>query len=237
MADAGGSDPSEAEAQQGWGCGSSTSSGFPLGGGNIFDLLAFAFTPTFSGDFYVQGNYQGEPFSGEVNVTLYGNLSLFSLLGSGTAPGMLESDFIKSVYDSKQKKMNDCIRTVFGSDASHISPQSLGNAPGLDTTQSAAKLGAQSDHPNEAAAGLSFPNKGPNGTVAIARDYYYYGPPTPGGLAYLQGIYIHELGNILSFKQTGSSYSYGDPNGIGRAKDKDTGANFQNCVFPSSINF
>src|SRR6266567_84750 len=40
MADAGGSDPSEAEAQQGWGCGSSTSGGFPLGGGNIFDLLA-----------------------------------------------------------------------------------------------------------------------------------------------------------------------------------------------------
>jgi hypothetical protein len=60
--------------------------GFPLGGGNIFDLLRFAFTSTYS--FYVPGYRHGEPFSEIVNV--YRNLSLLSLLGGfGGGPGDL----------------------------------------------------------------------------------------------------------------------------------------------------
>ena len=53
----------------------------------------------------------------------------------------------------------------------------------------------------------------------------------------LQGAYIHEYGNILSLKYGGDAYKFGDKAGVGNVKDMDTGANFQRCVFPSSIKF
>lgn len=48
------------------------------------------------------------------------------------------------------------------------------------------------------------------------------------------GTYLHEYGNILSVKYTGSYLLPGNL-AIGGVKDKDTGANFQNCVFHSSV--
>ncbi len=49
--------------------------------------MAFAFQPTFSADFYVQGIYNNEPFSDIINITLYGNWSLLSLLGGDPGGG------------------------------------------------------------------------------------------------------------------------------------------------------
>jgi len=49
--------------------------------------------------------------------------------------------------------------------------------------------------------------------------------------------FVHELGNILATRYFHDSLRFGDPNGIGQARDQDTGAKLQRCVFPSSINF
>lgn len=82
--------------------------------------------------------------------------------------------------------------------------------------------------------GLPDPNKSKHGTVYIQSGAWNY-PNYP--LDVLQGAYIHEYGNILSYKYGGGNFNkFGDKAGIGKDfKDKDTGANFQRCVFPSSI--
>ncbi len=55
-------------------------------------LLSIAFTPT-SYAFYVQGNYHGEPFSGILNLSVYGNIGLIGAIpglsggGNTTGPG------------------------------------------------------------------------------------------------------------------------------------------------------
>lgn len=56
------------------------------------------------------------------------------------------------------------------------------------------------------------------------------------------GTYIHELGNILGYKgnigpKSGAYTVWGDPRGIGVAKDTDNGANFQKCVNAAGIDF
>jgi hypothetical protein len=47
--------------------------------------------------------------------------------------------------------------------------------------------------------------------------------------------YFHELGNILATKITGDikGSHFGNPNGTGKAKDADTGARLENCIFGS----
>src|SRR5437899_2420369 len=81
-------------------CSSPSGGGGIFGGYGVFDLLALAFTPTYSGDFYVQGYDNGEPFSDIINVTVYGNLGLLSLLGTpggpggGFAPGAIKKAFM-----------------------------------------------------------------------------------------------------------------------------------------------
>lgn len=81
------------------------------------------------------------------------------------------------------------------------------------------------------AAGMPAPNEGPNGTVYIASEI-----ANGSNFNVFAGYYIHEYGNILSVKYTGSSSLLGN-RAIGKQKDTDTGANFQNCVFPSSVTF
>lgn len=82
--------------------------------------------------------------------------------------------------------------------------------------------------------GLPDPNKGKHGTVFIQSGAWNQ-PGYPSDI--LEGAYIHEYGNILAYKFGGGNfYKFGDKAGIGKGfKDTDTGANFQRCVFPSSI--
>jgi hypothetical protein len=84
--------------------------------------------------------------------------------------------------------------------------------------------------------GLPDPNKGKHGTVYIQSGAWNRaGYPRD----ILEGAYIHEYGNILSYKYGGGNFNkFGDKAGIGKypwSKDFDTGANFQRCVFPSSV--
>jgi hypothetical protein len=79
------------------------------------------------------------------------------------------------------------------------------------------------------------PKMGPHGTGFIQSGAWNQ---AGYALDVLQGAYIHEYGNILAHKYGGGNpYRFGDKAGVGNAKDKDTGANFQRCVFPSSVKF
>jgi hypothetical protein len=45
-------------------------------------------------------------------------------------------------------------------------------------------------------------------------------------------------GNVISAIELDPwGYKFGDKAGVGEKKDRDTGANFQKCVYPSSIKF
>lgn len=98
------------------------------------------------------------------------------------------------------------------------------------------ELAKRSDHAGKVRSviAISDPNKGKNGTVFIQSGAWNY-PDYP--LDVLQGAYIHEHGNILAKKYGGDFYKFGDKAGVGEKKDRDTGANFQRCVFPSSVKF
>jgi len=126
---------------------------------------------------------------------------------------------------------------VFKKTAKKIPTQTLDMAPDLDVTVNGRDLAKRSDMANKLRSVLSIPDpkKGPNGTVFI-QSGAWNSPDYP--LDILQGAYIHEYGNILAWKYGGRDfYKFGDKAGVGNAKDKDTGANFQKCVFPSSVKF
>jgi RHS repeat-associated protein len=212
---------------------------YNVGSGDEFGLVNFAFTPTFSMDFLVAGYKNGEPWSDIVNITIYGNLDLLSLLGDpqGPSSGPDPTSFRKSLYEKLQQKINDCIKKLFGS--TQVPTQTFSNSPNLDTSHTGTQLAQQgidtsrlAPGDNSSVASRPDPSTGKYGTVSIASELYSSRP-----MDYLQGLYIHELGNILSYNHTGDYYKFGDPNGIGRRQDKDTGANLQNCVAPSTINF
>ena len=94
--------------------------------------------------------------------------------------------------------------------------------------------------------GLPFPTKGPYGTVGInselwSQDVTDYTREVLDSIFEDQArTFIHELGNILSYRATktkttpGSYDKFGDPKGIGSGyKDTDSGAKVELCVFGS----
>ncbi|MHB8527434.1 MAG: RHS repeat domain-containing protein [Candidatus Acidiferrales bacterium] len=150
---------------------------------------------------------------------------------SGASNGSLESRVFR--------RINNCVGKVFGAKASRVPVQTLRTAPAFNTTETEAQLGAQTNwngvlRPNAGphrAAAMPAPNEGPNGTVYIASEI-----ASGSNFAAFAGVYIHEYGNILSEKYIGS-YSLPWNQSIGKQGDTDTGANFQHCVYPSSVNF
>ena len=118
-----------------------------------------------------------------------------------------------------------------------MGPQALDMAPKLDVTVNGHDLANKSSLRGQVKSvlGLNDPSKGRHGSVYIGSQYWNY-PNYP--LAVLQGAYIHEYGNILAYKyRHGDEMKFGDKSGVGRVKDKDTGANFQECVAPWSIKY
>jgi hypothetical protein len=151
-----------------------------------------------------------------------------------------DEDFFRHyVYIFYGDDIGPCLKKVFKKDANKIPKQTYENSPALDTSQSSAELKAQSsqkDNPDVlGVAGLPLPDKGPNGTVAIANGLWN----STASMEDRAHSYVHELGNILSYKASGSYTKYGDPNGVyypqfGNTvgyKDYDSGANFERCVF------
>jgi len=147
------------------------------------------------------------------------------------------ADFVSEIFSKFQDDINRCIAEIFGTTAKKIPTQTVNIAPALDVTVNGRELAKRSDMAGKLRSVLAIPEskKGPHGTVFIQSGAWNLaGYP----LDVLQGAYIHEYGNILSYKYGGGNpYKFGDKAGVGDVKDKDTGANFQRCVFPSSVKF
>jgi hypothetical protein len=149
------------------------------------------------------------------------------------------------VYILYEAKINECVKSVFGKTPKKIPKQTFKNSPAIDISQTGEQLYDQADHSANSstvhsAQGLNFPRRGRNGTVAIAKGSY-----TDNSLLQDEGIYVHELGNILGARYglDRTNRKYGVPQnpegtgGVGDAHDVDNGAHFQKCVLPSSINY
>ena len=147
-------------------------------------------------------------------------------------------DFRRDTFNKFQADINRCIGEIFGKTAKKIATQTLDIAPALDVTVNGRDLANRSSMRGQLRSimGLNDPSKGKHGTVYIQSGAWNY-PNYP--LDVLQGAYIHEYGNILSSKYGGGNENkFGDKAGIGQypwSRDFDTGANFQRCVFPSSV--
>jgi RHS repeat-associated protein len=146
-------------------------------------------------------------------------------------------DFRRDTFAEFAADINRCIREIFGKSAKKIPIQTLDIAPGLDVTVNGRELAKRSSMAGKLRSVMAIPDpkKGSHGTVFIQSGAWNY-PGYPVDV--LQGAYIHEYGNLLAYKYGGRDfYKFGDKAGVGNGKDTDTGANFQRCVFPSSVKF
>jgi hypothetical protein len=147
-------------------------------------------------------------------------------------------DFRRETFNKFQADITRCIGEIFGKKAKKIPTQTLDNAPALDVSVNGRDLAKRSSVTGQfrSIMGLPDPNKGKHGTVYI-QSGAWNAPDYPRDI--LAGSYIHEYGNILSYKYGGGNFNkFGDKAGVGQypwSKDFDTGANFQRCVFPSSV--
>ena len=147
----------------------------------------------------------------------------------------------KEVLDKYLPKINECVPIIFGIKAKKIGTLTAENAPALDITRNSKQLAKMSDTTSKTALGTNDPNKGRHGTVYIASNFFDYEAPGPlraDWRAALLGGFFHEWANILSAKVAGGNErKFGNPAGVGRAKDTDSGANFQRCVDASTIHY
>ena len=146
-------------------------------------------------------------------------------------------DFRRDTFEKFKADINKCIQQIFGKVAKKIPEQTFALAPDLDVTFNGRQLADRSDMRGKLRSVIAIfdPKKGPNGTVYIQSGAWNL-PDYP--IDILEGAYIHEYGNLLSYKYGGKDpYKFGDRAGIGKSKDRDTGANFQTCVYPTSVKF
>jgi YD repeat-containing protein len=175
--------------------------------------------------------YSGE-FTFYAHYSFFGGENFFPDPQGAATP----EDFRHDIFNKFQAIINRCIGEIFGKTAKKIPIQTRDNAPDLDVSVNGRDLAKRSavSGSYRSIMALPDPNKGKHGTVYIQSGSWNY-PNYP--LDVLQGAYIHEYGNILSYKYGGNNfYKFGDKAGVGKSfKDTDTGANFQRCVFPSSV--
>lgn len=139
----------------------------------------------------------------------------------------------KRTFD-KWKKLNDCIKKIFGKDAAKIPPQTPDNAPAVNATMTSLQI-EQKFHISvfSGTAGKSNPFLGPNGTEYLAADFIK-GATNPN---FFPGLFVHELGVILDVKLYPDSEDkkygkhHGDSNPDTNEGDDDTGAALERCVF------
>lgn len=136
------------------------------------------------------------------------------------------------LYKNFEKKINDCIKTVFKEDAGKVPQQTRANAPVLDATKNINDLTKMSGGGNRA-TGFNDPNSGKYGRAYVASEVFKSQEPY-AGMA-IAGTFVHELGNILDEKlypPTNGDGKYGSHHGKSDSNwDKDTGAAFEKCVF------
>ena len=76
--------------------------------------------------------------------------------GDASSPGCIggkkPTDLISDLYRTFGIQLNNCIRKVFGKDASKVPPQTFGNSPAVDTSLNGDQIGAFSAPPHQTAA-------------------------------------------------------------------------------------
>jgi RHS repeat-associated protein len=151
-----------------------------------------------------------------------------------------------SIYNDKalMKKINDCITKVFGLAAIwKLGVQTKANAPDVNVDLSSADLQNRYTHTSTYATGVG--NEGGTyGRIYIGSEFFsspteWTQNPRGGapGRSPLQNAYVHELGNLLSYRLAGGYLQYGTPEvpgarvANGGGWDPDSGWKFQLCVF------
>jgi YD repeat-containing protein len=157
-------------------------------------------------------------------------------------------DLIYSIYGDAalMKKINDCLKKLLGANFSKVGGQALDNAPQLDTRLSALGIAKK--------FGMGYTDKGTGkfvytppyatgvghiggayGTIYIGSEFFndttqwgHSRPDLPGRTP-LQNAYVHELGNLASYRASGGT-TYG-LFGVKGASDEDSGYQLQKCVF------
>lgn len=153
----------------------------------------------------------------------------------------------RDFYRLYGKLFNDCIKKVFGADASKVAKQTIKNTSRIDGALNEVDLAKKNPHTGlTTLAGINEPTLGKNGTVYIAADTL--NSKGSNALKAIYGTYAHEKGNILDAKinnPTGGiqgghgrpyEQTYGDPNRANsntNDKDTDTGSAIERCIFGS----
>jgi hypothetical protein len=182
------------------------------------------------------------------SVTIYGGAALAST-AVGAEPNFIQpqnpparnpTDFRRDVFNKFEADINRCIGEIFKEilkkNPTKIPTQTLALAPDVDVSLNGRELANRSDFKGKVRSVISIPDpkKGTNGTVFLQSGAWNLAD-YPQDV--LEGAYIHEYGNLLSYKVSKDYYKFGDKAGVGEKKDRDTGANFQRCVHPSSVKF
>jgi hypothetical protein len=148
-------------------------------------------------------------------------------VGDGGGGGLSVKNIINAAL--KLPNLGKCLNMIFG--PGNILSNS--NLPTIDNTHSTAQISqitgvAARGETADGTTQTPVPVSGP-GTVLIASEYF---GPNPGvSPLYVTAIYVHETGNILATQLFGNAYARPSSNPALRGADRDTGQNFEDCVF------
>lgn len=142
-----------------------------------------------------------------------------------------------SIYNNKDllAKINECLKTVFGEDnAKKIGELTATNSPTVSGELTSEGIKAKFNMPYPPPYAVGVGNVGGQfGTIYIGSQWLN-NPAEP--LARLQNGYVHELGNLISYRLANGNYSaFGKSRPPDHPKDqwwdKDSGYQFQLCVY------
>jgi RHS repeat-associated protein len=147
--------------------------------------------------------------------------------------GPQDTGITADYYRKFISKFVACLDTVFKKDAEKAKFVASWGMPSLDTSRSPSQVAATAGNgqilPGDhgAVRAINAPNEGSLGTIYVANTH---APPNKP-VEWLYESITHEWGNILAFKLGDRTENkYGDPKGVGKQKDFDTGANMERCV-------
>jgi len=216
--------------------GGSGGAGFALGGGDIFDLLAFAFTQT--GEVENPACPSGDcAFGVPHTLPVYGNIGILGLLFG--LPGGDSLQRIKDIINNalKQAKLSECLNKWIGPGTVLTNA----NLPYINATQSSAQLSARRGANDVLGTpDMPVPSTG-RGTALVASDIL-------GNTDLAMRTYLHETANILAMQQFTNSGVTGNDRALLGARgtpptgvqaweaahppaDGDIGWQFELCVF------
>jgi YD repeat-containing protein len=147
----------------------------------------------------------------------------------------LEAKIIVDYAEKVKPKFESCLDEIFKKDADRARRVVSFGMPYVNIRRTESQVAATNgegqilpgDHGSSRASNA--PYAGNNGTIYVASSH---APPNKP-LSWVFESVSHEWANIIATKigdLSPNQTKYGDPNGVGVGKDKDTGANMERCV-------